>query len=514
MHQIQSQTSTAFLLNQQRQRQTLPNESMLKKDEPIKSRPGRKKKYHLDRAECEKMPTTPSSLSPSTSSEYYTNERVPPPAHAHVPSNQQSNGSPNYNFNSFHNHNSTMISHHPTIPSHHYHHHHHHAISHPYFPSFPMSLGVSDYSTTTDLNLSSVSMIANDSIGTPSVSSSTCYSPNETREDEQPKVIVPNIEEELGFLAENNRSGSIQLPSSTQIQQAASASATAATTPNHSANHLTLLGAANNVLQSPQSQSNHQQTHMQQHQSHANQNANNSQSSSSNQMSQQKTPLTDKKFPTPTGPGSGFMQSYLKFLQGERDTSPPPVHNRGGSGGRKTWSRTTNQSGAGAAQVSAAQPTNVNQTTNAKNQMSNGMNVHSNMMSGGVYDRKRTGPPVDDDDSSDSSSAKQSSMNKTQNKKHAPQNIVERAPQVPINAAKKGRTTQSSHNNSFLSSSQQSTTQQNNPIGLQQNPQLLMQQHVGTSQILGQQQMYYTPQDEGSASHFSSYFDYLRRQKW
>lgn len=51
-------------------------------------------------------------------------------------------------------------------------------------------------------------------------------------------------------------------------------------------------------------------------------------------------PVVAVKPPTekPAGPGSGFMSSYLKFLQGERDTSPPPAI-RGGK--KQTWAART-----------------------------------------------------------------------------------------------------------------------------------------------------------------------------
>lgn len=150
---------------------------------------------------------------------------------------------------------------------------HGHALT--YFP--PFHLGPHpDFQSSVELTpLSSFSE-------TPPSASSSSFSTPETREEEQPKVVVPNIEEELGFLAE---------------QRANTASSVAPT----------------------------------------------SQQQNINSTSQDVTSkIMDKKFNVPvTGPGSGFMASYLKFLQGERDTSPPPA----GRGARKsTWSRTNTNS--------------------------------------------------------------------------------------------------------------------------------------------------------------------------
>ncbi|XP_045763707.1 mucin-5AC-like isoform X1 [Maniola jurtina] len=148
---------------------------------------------------------------------------------------------------------------------------HGHALT--YFP--PFHLGPHpDFQSSVELTpLSSFS-------DTPPSASSSSFSTPETREEEQPKVVVPNIEEELGFLAEQRaNTASTVAPSSQQ--------------PNINS-------------------------------------------------TSQDTKVMDKKFNVPvTGPGSGFMASYLKFLQGERDTSPPPA----GRGARKsTWSRTNTNS--------------------------------------------------------------------------------------------------------------------------------------------------------------------------
>ncbi|KAI8440329.1 hypothetical protein MSG28_001669 [Choristoneura fumiferana] len=149
---------------------------------------------------------------------------------------------------------------------------HGHALT--YFP--PFHLGPHpDFQSSVELTpLSSFSE-------TPPSASSSSFSTPETREEEQPKVVVPNIEEELGFLAEQRANASSVAPSSQQ------------------------------------------------------QNLN-----STSQDATSK--IMEKKFNVPvTGPGSGFMASYLKFLQGERDTSPPPA----GRGARKsTWSRTNTNS--------------------------------------------------------------------------------------------------------------------------------------------------------------------------
>ncbi|GBP39115.1 hypothetical protein EVAR_27074_1 [Eumeta japonica] len=204
--------------------------------------------------------------------------RIPPPAHSST-SNQQQNGT----YFDFERWNlpppppkmfpgtsafgsQTTLQHQAlTMP-----HPHGHTLT--YFPPFHLAPHPEFQSSVELTPLSSFSE-------TPPSASSSTFSTPETREEEQPKVVVPNIEEELGFLAEQRgNTASTVAPSSQQ--------------PN-----------LNNTSQDIS------------------------------------TKTMDKKFNVPvTGPGSGFMASYLKFLQGERDTSPPPA----GRGARKSnWSRTT-----------------------------------------------------------------------------------------------------------------------------------------------------------------------------
>lgn len=216
----------------------------------------------------------------------YLANRIPPPAHSST-SNQQQNGS-YFDFERWNLpppppkmfpgtsafgsqaplHATNFANQHQALAM-----PHGHALT--YFP--PFHLGPHpDFQSSVELTpLSSFSE-------TPPSASSSTFSTPETREEEQPKVVVPNIEEELGFLAE---------------QRANTASSVAPT----------------------------------------------SQQPNINSTSQDTTSkIMEKKFNVPvTGPGSGFMASYLKFLQGERDTSPPPA----GRGARKsTWSRTNTNS--------------------------------------------------------------------------------------------------------------------------------------------------------------------------
>lgn len=224
----------------------------------------------------------------TTISEYFSG-RVPPPAHHNITQQQQngtyfdferwnlppanpkmfagqgafpgqnsiSHGS-NFVGNSAHQHQSLMVPH----P-------HHHASALSYFPPFHLAHHATHPEYQNSPN--AVETYANDSQGTSS-SSSNNYVP---AIEAQPKVIVPNIEEELGFLSES-------VPAAPQ----------AAFT-----------------------------------------------SFPGTEAANKETPKTSLGVPASK---NDFLASYLKFLQGERDTSPPGVRPSGGGAGprKPTWSRT------------------------------------------------------------------------------------------------------------------------------------------------------------------------------
>lgn len=236
-------------------------------------------------------PNPISELTGAAMAEYFTS-RIPPPAHSSAASQQQQNGatyfdferwnlpppppkmftgSPAFGAQAMQQHQSLMVPHphHPPPPI-------------PYFPAFHLPPHHSEYSSSSVEN--SIPNYNHDSSSTNHHSNTNHLHnshyhhppPPVNPPEAQPKVVVPNIEEELNFLSENNpRRGQ----------------ANPATQP---------AGISSHIAPHP--------------------------------------PPAVMKLPEKkvSGPGAGFMNSYLKFLQGERDSSPPPA----GRGGRKTsWQR-------------------------------------------------------------------------------------------------------------------------------------------------------------------------------
>lgn len=186
--------------------------------------------------------------------DYFTN-RMPPPAHSTGANQPQPNGY--FDFDRWnlptppkmfgpqpmHQQHQGLMVPHP----------HHPAPPIPYFPTFHIPPHPPEFNTPNEMN----SMPTyNEQTAQPT--SSAQY----PQIDEQPKVVVPNIEEELNFLSGNytNKTNTSARPNCAQMENK-------------------IVGKVN-------------------------------------------------------GPGAGFMNSYLKFLQGERDNSPPPT-TRGGR--RQTW---------------------------------------------------------------------------------------------------------------------------------------------------------------------------------
>jgi len=173
----------------------------------------------------------------------------------------------NFVGNPAHQHQSLMVPH----P------HHHPPSPLPHFPAFQLHPGHHPHHPTHEFQ-PSVEIAPLPFENTSSGNSS--FATGQETHDDQPKVIVPNVEEELEFLA-----GSDTAPAATTT----TASTTSTTNP------------AGSTVTPPV-----------------------------------ETKMPEKKSLLSNNPSSGFMASYMKFLQDERDSSSPPANH----GGRKaTWSR-------------------------------------------------------------------------------------------------------------------------------------------------------------------------------
>lgn len=188
--------------------------------------------------------------------------RIPPPAHSSGGNQQQQNGA-YFDFDrwnlapptaklfgaqAIHQQHQGLMVPHP---------HSHHPPPLPYFAPFHLAPPPQEFQSTVEIAPAG-------SYGEQSPQPSTSQF---VQQEDQPKVVVPNIEEELNFLSEGP-----------PVKAPSNMSNTA---------YKTVQPAA-------------------------------------------------KSLDKPSGPGAGFMSSYLKFLQGERDSSPPPASR---TGRKQTWSR-------------------------------------------------------------------------------------------------------------------------------------------------------------------------------
>lgn len=211
----------------------------------------------------EKLPASANEAPPQVM-EYYAG-RIPPPAHSSGANPQQQNGgyfdfdrwsippppTKIYPPQSIHQQHQGLMVPHP----------HHPPPPLPYFPPF-LTPHPPEFSTTLEIQpLSNAAYNEQPPQHQPQFN-------HQPLQEEQPKVVVPNIEEELNFLSEGPPIPAPKPPP----------------------------GRPPTILPNK----------------------------------------CDKPFSTT---GIGFMNSYLKFLQGERDSSPPPI-SRGGR--KQNWSRQNN----------------------------------------------------------------------------------------------------------------------------------------------------------------------------